>query len=477
MSLEKDTLQAGLAWQAAAPLRARLDGQVITPQDEGYDEARKAWNLAVDQRPALIVVVHSANDIVEAVRFAQAQGLEIAVKATGHGVIREADDSLLIVTSQMTDVRVDAGKQTAWVSAGAKWERVLEASQAVGLAPLLGSAPHVGAVGYTLGGGMGWLARKYGLSADSVNQFELVTADGTLLRASATENADLFWGLRGGGCNFGVVTGMEIRLYPVTTFYGGNLFYPLHLAGEVYGRYRRWIADAPDELTSSVVLMNFPPFPQVPELFRGQSFVMVRACHCGPVEQAEELVDFWRAWQSPLLDDVKARPFSQVAAVSNDPVDPVASISSGAWLNDLNKEVVDILMRRTLPNNGPAPLIFAEIRHAGGAISAVDPGAAAFSHRDADFSLQVLGAAPTAEAGAAVRRHIAELKRELSPHLHGGVYLNFLDGVEAREQSRQGFSPQALLRLQQLKARYDPHNLFNHSYDFSPAGGGTQAAD
>ena len=191
-------------------LRASVMGEVITPNDDTYDKTRQAWNLTVDQYPALIVVAQTDKDIVEAVKFANAQELDISIMATGHGTIREADQSMLIVTSQLTDVRVNVEAQTAWVSAGAKWGRVLEAAQAVGLAPLLGSSPDVGAVGYTLGGGMGWLARKYGLSTDSVNRFELVTADGQMVNASTTENADLSWGLRGGGGNFGVVTGMEI---------------------------------------------------------------------------------------------------------------------------------------------------------------------------------------------------------------------------------------------------------------------------
>jgi FAD/FMN-containing dehydrogenase len=469
-SASTNTIQLQLVWQACDQLRARVSGRVLTPQDEGYEAERKAWNLTVDQYPALIVVAQNANDIVEAVRFAREQDLEVAVKSTGHGVIREANDSLLIVTSQMTYVRVDAGRQTAWISAGAKWGDVLGVAQAVGLAPLLGSSPDVGAVGYTLGGGMGWLARKYGISADSVNWFELVTADGNLVRASATENADLFWGLRGGGGNFGVVTGMEVRLYPVTTIYGGNLFYPIHMAAEVYAQYRRWIAGAPDELTSSVVLMNYPPFPQVPEFLRGQSFAMLRVSFCGPVQQGEELMKYWRAWQAPLRDDVKAMPFSQVAAISNDPVDPVASCSSGAWLSDLGEEVADILFRYVVLRNAPPLLMFAETRHAGGAISRVDPGAAAFGNRDALYSLQVVGAAPTRPVWAAVRHHIAELKRELSAHLHGGVYLNFLEGDEAVVRTRQGFSPGAFNRLRQLKTRYDPQNLFSHGYDIPPMG-------
>ncbi|HMB22778.1 MAG: FAD-binding oxidoreductase [Chloroflexota bacterium] len=455
--------------QAMDGLRACVNGKVITPGSDEYDLARKAWNLTVDQHPALIVMPQNANDIVEALRFARAQGLEVAVQATGHGVIRPANGSLLIVTSQMTNVRVDPETQTAWVGAGAKWGRVLEAAQAVGLAPLLGSAPHVGAVGYTLGGGMGWLARKYGLSLDSVNRFELVTADGNLVRASATENADLFWGLRGGGGNFGVVTGMEIRLYQVTSVYGGNLFYPLHKAKEVFAQYRRWIASAPDELTSSLVIKTFPSFPQVPEALRGQSFVMVRACYCGPLAQAEELLQYWRTWQTPLKDDMKAMPFSQVGTISSDPVDPVPGHGSGAWLNSLSDEVADILIRYIVPRNGPAVLGGAEIRHAGGAIARVASGSAAYGHRDAAYILQVVGGAPTPEIHEAVRHQIAQLKRGLTPYLHGGVFMNFLGGEEARERTRQGFSPEAYLRLQQLKARYDPQNRFSHSYDIPPA--------
>jgi FAD/FMN-containing dehydrogenase len=246
MTIELSYVRGKIETKPLAQLRASISGQVITPEDTGYNAARQAWNLAVNQHPALIVIAQTADDIAEAVRFADAQDLSIAVQATGHGVIREASDSLLLVTSQLTDVRVDPSTRTAWVSAGAKWGRVLAQTQPFGLAPLLGSSPDVGAIGYTLGGGMGWLARKYGLSTDSVNRFELVTADGEIIRASREENADLSWGLRGGGGNFGVVTGMEIRLYPVTTVYAGNLYYPAQNAREVYAHYRQWIATAPD---------------------------------------------------------------------------------------------------------------------------------------------------------------------------------------------------------------------------------------
>ena len=330
------------------------------------------------------------------------------------------------------------------------------ANSGAGLAPLLGSSPDVGAVGYTLGGGMGWLARKYGLSTDSVNYFELVTADGRRVRASAQENPDLFWGLRGGGGNFGVVTGMEIRLYPVRMVYGGNLFYPISLAKEVYAHYRSWIAGAPDELTSSVVLMNFHPVPAVPEFLRGQSFVLVRGVYSGPVEKGQELLQYWRSWQPPLVDTFKVMPFSEVAAISNDPLDPMPSLSSGAWLKDLDDETVETLIRFVVPQGQPPMLVFAEVRHAGGAISKVDPQSAAYGNRDALYSLQVVAAAPTPEIHTAVKNYVAQMKNALGIHLHGGVYLNFVEGAEAEKSAKKGYSAEALERLQRLKEKYDP---------------------
>jgi hypothetical protein len=447
-------------------LQARVQGQVIAPGDSRYDELRAAWNLTVDQHPALIVVVESAADIAAAVRFADEVDLKVAVQATGHGVICPANDSLLIVTSQFTDVRVDAESRTAWISAGAKWGKVLEAAHAVGLAPLLGSSPEVGAIGYTLGGGMGWLARKYGLSIDSVNCFEVVTADGQIVEASESQNSDLFWGLRGGGGGLGVITGMEIRLYPVAEFYGGNLYYPIEQAQEVFAHYRDWIASAPDELTSSIVIMNYPPLPFFPEPLRGKTIAQVRGAYCGPIEQGETLLKFWRDWQTPLIDDFAARPFSDIAKVSNDPVDPMPDMFSGAWLADLNDETLATLIEYGSAASRPSPLIVTEVRHTGGAIARVDPASNVFGHRTAPHVLAMIGAAPTPAVHAALRQHQAQFKQALQPHLPG-VYLNFLEGEEARTRAREAFSPEAYRRLQAIKAKYDPDNRFSHSYDLA----------
>ncbi len=446
-------------------LQAGLQGAVIGPEDPRYDEARRAWNLSVDQRPTVIVVPKSAADVMHAVRFARGEKLGVAVQATGHGNVRPANGCMLILTSQMQSVTVDAVAQTATVAAGVKWGTVLEKTQAMGLAPLLGSSPDVGAVGYTLGGGMGWLTRKYGLSADSVNYFEVVTAQGELLRVSDTENSDLFWGLRGGGGSLAIVTGMEIKLYPVTTVYGGNLFYPIEQARDVIAHYRAWVPSVPDELTSSVVLMNFPPIPDVPDFLRGQSFAMVRGCYCGPVAQGKALLDYWRGWRAPLIDDFKSMPFSQVAMISNDPVEPMAALTSTAWLRELSNEAIEIMVNSSSPAQG-SPLAFLEVRHAGGAIAR--PQASAYSNRDGVLNMQMVGAFFSAEEQTALKNFMAQVKQALQPYLTGKVYMNFLEGEESRAQVKNGFSPDAYQRLAELKARYDPDNMLGYGFNIKP---------
>ncbi|MBA2534031.1 MAG: FAD-binding oxidoreductase, partial [Rubrobacter sp.] len=276
------TLQTGtIHTKVVEGLRARLRGALLRPGEEGYDEARAAWNLNALQKPALVVVAESAADVVAAVRFARDEGLGVGIMATGHGVGMPSDGGLLVNTSRMRGVRVDPVARTAQVQAGALWKDVIPAAHAHGLATLAGSAPHVGVVGYTMGGGFGWLGRKYGLSSASVTEAEVVTAEGELIRVSADENADLFWGLKGGGGNFGIVTSLEFRLYPLATVYGGSIFYPVEKAREVLDLYARWSAGLPDEMTTAVAFMNIPPLPHLPELLRGRSVVVVKGCYCG----------------------------------------------------------------------------------------------------------------------------------------------------------------------------------------------------
>lgn len=448
-------------------LQAQIEGRVITPEDSGYDEARLAWNRKVVQYPAVIVEAESAQDVATAVTFARQHNLGVAAQGTGHGNIRPADDCLLILTRQLNGVLVDPAAQTATVEAGVKWGAVLAAAQKHGLAPLLGSSPTVGVVGYTLGGGLGWLGRKYGLSADNVLEFELVTAEGQLRKASARENSDLFWGLRGGGGSLGIVTSLTIRLFPVTEVYAGNLYYPAHMAREVFRHYRAWIANAPDELTSSVLVMNYPPIPELPDFLRGQSFAIVRGCYAGDMAAGEAMLRHWRDWQLPLIDDFKTIPFSQAAVISNDPVDPMPAFNTGAWLRELSDEAIEAVVAYGLGTGGPSPLIFAEVRHAGGAIRRVDPATAVFGNRDAELVLSLVGVTPTPEAHHQLVAYTGQLKEALRPYLTGGVYMNFLEGAESQQRIRDGLVPGGYDQLSRVKAQTDPANLFRYSFNVS----------
>jgi FAD/FMN-containing dehydrogenase len=452
-------------------LRSRLAGELLRPGDADYDAARTGYNLIVDQRPALIVVPETTGDVVEAVDYARAEGLGISMLATGHGAALPAgDDCLLIATRRLDDVRIDAEARTAWVGAGVKWAVVLQAAQEHGLAPLLGSSPDVGAVGYTLGGGMGWLARKYGLSADHVRRFEVVTADAEVRTVSAGENPDLFWALRGGGGGtLGVVTGIEIDLFPVTTVYAGNLLYPAEMAREVAARYRDWIVDAPDELTSSFAFVNLPVVPIIPDFLQGRSFAIVRGCYCGPVEQGEELLRYWKDWRAPEIDLFGPMSFGDAGLISMEPVDPLPAMATAEWLTDIDDELVDVLARRVLEPSEPSAVLVAEVRHAGGAVSAVDPSTAAYGNREAQHVLEIVGILPTPEIAMAFEAQVAGIKQEIGPHATGGTYINFLELDEKRRRTRAAFSAESWSRLLAIKAEVDPDNLFRHGFDLNPA--------
>lgn len=319
-------------------LRQQISGDVLTRDDSGYDQVRRGWDLTIDHHPALILVPHDAADIAAGVRFARESGLAVAVQSTGHGVLYPADDNLLIVTSRMASVQVDVEARTARVEAGVSWQQVLDAATPHGLAPLLGSSPHVGVVGYMLGGGISWLSRRYGFGADSLHSIDIVTPDGVLRHASPSENDDLFWALRGGGGNFGVVTAMEFDLYPVPVVYGGSLVYPEERAGDALRLYRDWIRTVPDELTSAIGVVRFPSLPRVPETFRGKTLVLVVAAFAGAAAEGEQWIRPWVDWKAPIHNAFREMPFSKIGSITNDPVDPVAEFGSSDMFNDLSDE-------------------------------------------------------------------------------------------------------------------------------------------
>jgi hypothetical protein len=306
------------------------------------------------------------------------------------------------------------------------------------------------------------------MAADSVRAVQLVTADGRVLTASANQNEDLFWALRGGGGGFGVVTEMEIELHPVSNVFGGTLLYPVELAKEVFERYRAWTMDLPEEWTTSARIANFPPVEMLPEFLRGKSFAMVSGCYCGPADQGAAYMEDWLAWGAHIQNGFQVMPFAEVASISQDPVDPVPSTHSGAWLNELNDEAIETILRFAAPSGGPCPLTITEVRHVGGAMGRVDRDENAFGLRDCPFLMDIVAFVPTPELHAVVGSHIEGFKAALDPHLADGAYMNFLDGKEARQQTRQAFGAEKSERLTAIKTQRDPENVFRFGYAISP---------
>jgi FAD/FMN-containing dehydrogenase len=449
----------------ARALRQQVSGEVFAPGDAEYDRLRRGWDLTIDQHPALVLVPEGAPDVAAGVRLALQNGWGVGVQSTGHGVLYPADDGLLIVTSHMTAVQVDVGERTVQVEAGVKWQHVLDAITPHGLAALLGSSPDVGVVGYTLGGGIGWLSRRYGFGADSVRGVELVTADGTLRQASPSENSDLFWALRGGGGNFGVVTAMTLDLYPEPTIYGGNLVYPAELARDALRVYRDWIATVPDELSSWIALMKFPP--QAPEPMRGKTFAILIGAYAGRKVDGEPWLKPWLDWHAPIDNTFREMPFSEVATIAKDPAQPTAMYCWSDMVDSLSDAAIDLIDESARDPSSPMSLHV--LRHAGGAMGRPSPDAGAVGNRDAQLYLFIAGSAPTPQAAATLQTAAQRHRAALAPHVRRGLWLNFMNGNGPSAQARiqEAFGAEAYQRLRALKVRYDPTNTFRFSFQLS----------
>jgi FAD binding domain len=420
-------------------LRAGLRGTAHAPGEEGYEEASRAWNLAALQQPALVVMAGGAADV-----------LGVGVMATGHGVGAACDGGVLINTSNMRGVRVDPVDRTARVEAGALWLDLIHESQVHGLAGLQGSTSHVGIVGYTMGGGFGWLGRKYGFNAASVREADVVTADGELVRVSAEEHPDLFWGLGGGGGNFGVVTSLKFDLYPIGMLYGGNLIYPVEKAPEVLEAYARWSADLPDEMTSGVAFLNVPPLPALPEPLRGKSVIALRGCYCGESPgDGEELVRPMREeLGEPIMDTFGMMPYAALDSISMDPVDPMGARQHSEMLSDLSPEAIQTLVEVAGAGSG-SPLILLEIRQLGGALARTAEHLSTMGKGASEFIMNGIGPAFTPEMEEGV---VAYLARVADAPLPDRRHLRQLHGTRRCER-REG---KGRLRARGLRAPRRP---------------------
>ncbi|MCX5211050.1 FAD-binding oxidoreductase [Kitasatospora sp. NBC_00240] len=461
---------AGVARKLARAVR----GAVLSPGDEGFTTECAGFNLVAAHRPALVVVAEGAADVRAAVRFAARHDLPVTVRSTGHGISAPADGGLLISVRRMDGVAVDPIARLARVEAGTPWHKVIRSAAAHGLAPLNGSSHLVGAVGYTLGGGLGLLARKYGYAADHVTRLEVVGADGDLRVVTRDQNASLFWALRGGKGNFGVVTAMEFELVPVTRLYGGGLFYDGEDSGDVLHTWRAWTRDLPEEMTSSVALLRLPDLPVVPALLRGRLVAHVRIAFQGSAAEGEQLIRPLRTVAPPVLDTVGDMPYTAVQEIHRDPTHPLPYHERSIVLRELDHQAVTRLLALAGPGSGCGELMV-ELRHLGGALGRPPAVPNAVGNRDGAFTLSTLTPAVPADPAAAEVAD-SEVLDGLAPWGTGGRYLNFLGGpaTTGADQVRACYDTETYRRLADLKAVYDPRNLFRFNHNIVPGEGLSQ---
>jgi FAD binding domain/Berberine and berberine like len=452
--------QSQLDPSALDELRASFRGDLVVPGDPTYDEQRRVWNGSIDRFPALIARCRGVADVISAVRFAREHEQLVAVRSGRHSYpgLSVCDAGMVIDLGEMKGTRVDPEARTARAQAGVLLGELDREAQAFGLAVPAGIVTHTGLAGLTLGGGIGWLERKFGLTIDQLLSVDLVTADGEFVKASETENPDLFWGVRGGGGNFGIVTEFEFRLNPVgPTVLAGPVLWAMEDSPDALRFYRDWITEVPDELTTIVTCRRVLPSPLVPSELHGKHVVIVGCCYAGPVEAGETVLKPLRNFGSPLLDMCEPKPYVAHQA-SLDPAFP-----HGWWyyirscnLAELSDDVVD-----TMADHGQriaSPTTVFSVFHLGGAVARVGEDEAAFTGRGAGHTVNVIGITKSGDGFDPEREWARGLWSALEPY-HQNVYVNFLM-EEGDERIRQAYGPEKYDRLKAVKRKYDPKNLF-----------------
>jgi FAD/FMN-containing dehydrogenase len=453
---------------ALAELRASFAGELIRPGEPAYEEQRRVWNGSIDRRPALVARCTGVADVLAAVRFARDRGLLTAVRSGGHSFpgLSTCDGGIVIDLRPMRGIRVDPASRTARAQAGTLLGELDRETQAFGLAAPSGIVTHTGMAGLTLGGGIGWIMRKHGLSIDRLVSVDLVTASGELVKASETENADLFWGVRGGGGNFGIVTEFEFELVPLgPQVMAGPVFWAMEDAPEVLRFYRDWIADCPDELMTIVVQRKAPALPVVPPELVGKRVIAVVSCYSGPVAEGERVLAPLQRFGRPVLDLCKPKPFLTHQAM----FDP--SFRRGCYyyvrscdVAALEDGVIDAICEHGLRIESPVTSL--ALWQMGGAVARVSDADTAFHGRNAGFTFNINGNTETAAGFEAERQWARDFWTALEPY-HTSVYVNFLM-EEGEERVRQAYGSEKFDRLKKLKRKYDPTNLFRVNQNIRP---------
>jgi FAD/FMN-containing dehydrogenase len=438
-----------------------MAAELLTTQDANWDVQRGVFNLLINQQPAGIALPRSADDVSAVVRSAAADGKHVAAQCTGHlaAPLGSLTDTVLLRTAGLSGVQIDADVQTARVDAGTLWGDLVPRASEQGLGALHGSAPGVGIVGYTLGGGVSFYARKHGLACNRVTAIELVTASGEQVRVDADNEPDLFWALRGGGGAFGVVTALEFDLLPIREIYAGALFFPIEQASDVLHGWHEWTADIPEEMTSVGRVMNFPPIPEIPEPVRGQSFAVVEAIYCGDPADGEGLVAPLRELGTVGMDTMAVQPPVGIVDLHMDPPEPVPYQADAFLTDELSAAAIDALLDAIGPGSG-SQLLVVELRHLDGALSRAPQGAGALAKLPGSFLAFGAGFVPVPEAMAPTRSWLGAFKASLAPY-DAGMYLNF---AEDRLEMTKAFPPETVDRLRELKRRYDPDDLFKSNH-------------
>ena len=453
---------------AVDELEASFGGELVRPGDGGYDEHRKVWNGSIDRRPGLIARCTGVADVRHAVRFAREHELLVAVRGGGHSFpgLSVCDDGMLIDLGPMKGIRVDPEARTVRAQAGVLLGELDRETQAFGLAVPAGIVTHTGLSGLTLGGGIGWIMRKYGLTIDQLQSVDVITADGEFVKADEHHNADLFWAVRGGGGNFGIVTDFEFRLNPLgPDVVAGPVFWRMEDAPEVLRFYRDWIADCPDELMTIVVQRRAPALPVVPPELVGERIIAVTACYAGPVEDGERVMRPLKEFGTPVLDLCQPKPY----LAHQQMFDP--SFRHGWWyyvrscdVAALNDDVVDIVTDYGARITSPVSSI--ALWQMGGAVARVGEDETAFNGRNAGFTFNINGNSQTADGFDAERQWARDYWSALAPH-HTSVYVNFLM-EEGEERVRQAYGAEKYERLKAVKRDYDPTNFFKLNQNIKP---------
>ena len=452
--------------QAADPAVADVPEVLVFPTDARWDEARMAWNLAVDQRPAAVAEPRTARDVCAVVKWARTHGHRVAAQGTGHnaGPLALGENVVLVKTHHMRQVSVDAERRVARAQAGALWGDVVPAAAAHGLAALSGSSHDVGVVGYMLGGGISFLGRRYGLASNRVLAIELVTADGELIRADRNNHADVFWAMRGGGGAFGVVTAIEFELFDIATVYAGTLFFPIGRAAEVLHTWREWTLTAPESINSIGRVLRFPPVPELPPHLSGQAFAMIEIVSLDSEADTDRAIAPLRALV-PTMDTIATIETCALLPLHMDPPGPVPGAGDHQLLSELPAEAIDAALEAGLAARD-SKLIGFQFRHLGGELARGRAGNGALAAIDAPYATFGVGIAATPEMKADVEEELGRLRLALARYESGAEYLNFSE----RPVHNPGmfWDEDAYARLRMVKGKVDPEDVFLSNHPIAP---------